>query len=108
MTGRNGKLYYGIGEVKEITGVAPHVLRYWESEFKLLRPVKDRSGRRRYRTKDIEKIEKIKDLLYRKKYSIAGAKKCLQMETEGDVSNRALLSRIKSELLAIKAELADG
>lgn len=99
------KLYYSIGEVKEITGIAPHVLRYWESEFKLLRPRKDRSGRRMYQNKDLEKIDKIKDLLYRRRYSIAGAKKCIQMEMEGDVSNRDLLSRIKTELLAIKSDL---
>jgi len=99
------KLYYSIGEVKEITGIAPHVLRYWESEFKLLRPRKDRSGRRMYQNKDLEKIDKIKDLLYRRRYSIAGAKKCLQMETEGDTSNRDLLSRIKTELLSIKSDL---
>jgi len=99
------KLYYSIGEVKEITGIAPHVLRYWESEFKLLRPRKDRSGRRMYQNKDLEKIDKINDLLYRRRYSIAGAKKCLQMETEGDTSNRDLLSRIKTELLSIKSDL---
>ena len=108
MTDPDGKLYYSIGEVKAITGIAPHVLRYWETEFNLLRPRKDRSRRRMYRKKDIEKIEKIKDLLYRKKYSIAGAKKSLQMETEGDVSNRALLSRIRKELVAIKEELETG
>jgi len=108
MTDRDGKLYYSIGEVKEITGIAPHVLRYWESEFNLLRPRKNRSGRRMYRKKDIEKIETIKDLLYRKKYSIAGAKKCLQTETEGDVSNRALLSRIRTELIAFKEDLETG
>jgi len=99
------KLYYAISEVGELTGIAPHVLRYWESEFKLLRPRKNRAGRRTYQKKDIEKIEKIKGLLYRQRYSIAGAKKHIQMETEGDVSNRDLLGRIQSELLAIKSEL---
>lgn len=107
MAERDGKLFYSIGEVKEMTGIAPHVLRYWEREFNLLRPRKDRSGRRAYRAKDIEKIETIKDLLYRKKYSIAGAKRCLQMETEGDASNRALLSRIRRELNAIKERLQE-
>ncbi|MDP8248349.1 MAG: MerR family transcriptional regulator [Candidatus Tritonobacter lacicola] len=99
------KLYYSIGEVKEITGIASHVLRYWESEFKLLRPRKDRSGRRMYQKKDLEKIDKIKDLLYRRRFSIAGAKKHLQSETEGDISNRDLFSRIKTELLTIKSDL---
>ncbi len=99
------KLYYSIGEVKELTGIAQHVLRYWESEFKLLRPRKDRAGRRMYQKKDLEKIEKIRDLLYCQRYSIAGAKKCLQMEVEGDVTNRDLFDRIRKELLAIKKDL---
>lgn len=105
MDGRPEKIYYSIGEVKEIAGLAPHVLRYWESEFKLLRPRKDKAGRRMYQKKDLDKIEKIKDLLYRQRYSIAGAKKYLQMETEGDTSNRDLLARIKLELLAIRSNL---
>ena len=96
------KRYYRIGEVSTITGVKAHVLRYWESEFRWMAPAKSKSKQRLYRKKDIEKIETIKDLLYRKKYSIAGAKKCLQMETEGDVSNRALLSRIRTELISFK------
>ena len=104
MEDRPEKLYYSIGEVKEITGVASHVLRYWESEFNLLRPRKDRSGRRMYQKKDLEKIEKIKDLLYRQRFSIAGARKRLQMELEGDVTNRDLLARILSELFSIKSE----
>ncbi|MDR2811845.1 MAG: MerR family transcriptional regulator [Endomicrobium sp.] len=71
------KEYFSIGEVSQITLVPKHTLRYWESEFKLLCPVRKSSGRRKYRREDIELIFKIKDLLYNQKYSIAGAKKYL-------------------------------
>lgn len=69
------KLYFSIGEAGRIAGVEPHVLRYWESEFGCLRPRKDSAGRRNYRKKDLEIILQIKDLLYRQRYSIAGAKR---------------------------------
>ncbi len=72
------KLFFRIGEVSEIVGVEPHVLRYWESEFKVLRPTRVGSRRRLYRRKDIELILKIKELLYERKYTIAGAKKVLR------------------------------
>ncbi len=69
------KTYFSILEVSKITGVKPYVLRYWESEFKLLRPARRQSGQRRYIKKDLETIVYIKKLLYEQKYSIAGAKK---------------------------------
>jgi DNA-binding transcriptional MerR regulator len=68
-----GKLFYRIGEVSEITGIKAHVLRYWESEFKMLRPRKNRSGQRIYERKDVELILEIKDLLYNQRYTIPGA-----------------------------------
>lgn len=71
------KLYYSIGDVSQIAGVEPHVLRYWESEFKHIHPNKGESGRRRYRKKDIESVLTIKHLLYEKKFTIAGAKQHL-------------------------------
>jgi len=74
------KLYFSIGEVSELTGIKPYVLRYWESEFKLPRVEKDESGQRIYRRKDIETILQIKDLLYKDLYTIAGAKKALKRE----------------------------
>ncbi|MBI2178455.1 MAG: MerR family transcriptional regulator [Candidatus Tectomicrobia bacterium] len=72
------KLFFKIGEVAELTGTKPHVLRYWESEFKMLRPAKGESGQRIYRRKDVELIFAIKRLLYEENFTIAGAKKQLQ------------------------------
>lgn len=69
------KLYYSISEVAALTGVKPHVLRYWESEFPTLSPRKGRSGSRSYRLKDIAEIEAIRDLLYKEGFRIAGARK---------------------------------
>lgn len=78
-----GKMYYSISEVSEMTSVKPHVLRYWESEFPTLRPKKNRAGNRNYRPKDIKAILVIRDLLYREKFTISGARKKLQ-ETYGN------------------------
>ena len=72
-----GKLYYRIGEVCEIVGVEPHVLRYWETEFPSLAPPKNRAGQRTYRPKDIELLLTIRKLLYEEGYTIAGARKQL-------------------------------
>lgn len=68
------KLYYSIGEVSELSGLKPYVLRYWETEFKQLSPPKNRAGNRTYRQKDIDTIFLIKDLLYSRKFTIKGAK----------------------------------
>ncbi|RKZ28440.1 MerR family transcriptional regulator [bacterium] len=68
------KLYYSITEVGEITGLKPHILRYWETEFPFLRPKRNRAGNRAYRKKDIEMILLIKRLLYDEGYTIEGAK----------------------------------
>ena len=69
------RLYYRIGEVSRITGLKPHILRYWESEFKVIRPHKGGSLQRLYRRKDLDLILKIKKLLYEDGFTIAGAKK---------------------------------
>ena len=74
----NGKkTYYSISEVCTRTGLEPHVLRYWETEFSQLRPKKNRAGNRAYRDKDIELIRYIKHLLYEQQFTIPGAKKKL-------------------------------
>ena len=84
------KTYYSIREVCERTELEPHVLRYWESEFPLLRPKKNRAGNRAYREKDIETILNIKILLYKEQYTIPGAKKKLtQMKNEPDGKEEA-------------------
>jgi len=71
------KLFYRIGNVSEIVGVKPHVLRYWESEFSQIRPIKNKRAQRLYRKKDVELLIYIKELLYTELYTIAGAKKRL-------------------------------
>ena len=72
------KLYFKIGEVARLVGVKPYVLRYWESEFSVLRPGKTRSRHRLYRRKDVETLLEIRRLLYAEGYTIAGAKRRLR------------------------------
>lgn len=72
------KQYFKIGEVSEILDVEPYVLRYWESEFKILKPTRTRARQRLYHKKDLELLLEIKHLLYDEKFTIAGAKKRLQ------------------------------
>ena len=72
------KLYYRIGEVSDITGTKPHVLRFWETEFKMFSPQKSRSKHRLYKKKDIDLIFEIKRLLYEEKYTIEGARRKLK------------------------------
>jgi DNA-binding transcriptional MerR regulator len=74
------KIYFKIGEVCELVGVQAHVLRYWETEFSMLSPQKNRSGQRSYRRRDVEIALRIKQLLYDEMFTIAGAKKKLQAE----------------------------
>ena len=102
------KLYYSIGEVSEMTGLKSYVLRYWETEFNQLKPPKNRAGNRTYRQKDIEVILNIKDLLYKKKFTIDGARVVLQEKdkivSESKDSNslsnnqKVVLSKIKKNL----------
>lgn len=80
---RTEKLYYSIREVSERTGVKPHVLRYWESQFSMLRPLKGSGGNRRYRPRDVAMVETIQDLLHQKGFTIAGARKLLQTRMRG-------------------------
>ncbi len=72
------KLFFKIGEVAHLTGLKPHVLRYWESEFRELTPQKSRARQRLYRKRDVEKVLKIKQLLYFEGYTIEGARKKLR------------------------------
>lgn len=74
------KLFFKIGEVCELAGVQAHVLRYWETEFPMLQPQKNRAGQRTYRRRDVEMALRIKELLYDEQYTIAGAKKKLASE----------------------------
>ncbi len=77
------KLFFKIGEVCDITGIQAHVLRYWESEFPMLAPQKNRAGQRTYRKRDVEMVLRIKELLYEDQYTIAGAKKKLSTDLRG-------------------------
>jgi DNA-binding transcriptional MerR regulator len=80
------KLFFKIGEVCDIVGVQPHVLRYWESEFPMLQPQKNRAGQRTYRRKDVEMALRIRELLYEEGFTIAGAKRKLLGEGRGGAS----------------------
>jgi DNA-binding transcriptional MerR regulator len=77
------KEYYSIGEVCEITDLKPHVLRYWETQFKGLAPVKNRAGNRAYRKREIEMVQLVKELLYEQKYTIEGARQRLAEMRKG-------------------------
>ena len=72
------KLYFRIGEVASLVGVEPHVLRYWEREFRTIRPTKSAKGQRVYSRRDVENLMRVRDLLYADGFTIAGAKKKLQ------------------------------
>lgn len=82
------KLFFRIQEVSKITGVKPHVLRYWETEFPQLSPRKDLNDQRRYTKADIGLVMRIKRLLYEERYTIVGAKRCLRRQ-----SNRKAISQ---------------
>ena len=121
------KLYFRIGEVAKILGVKPYVLRYWETEFSVLKPGKTPSRHRLYRKRDVETLLEIKRLLYEEGFTIAGAKKRIK-ESEKDESlvsplplpilstptdlppsnnnDHQLLHEIREELLAIHAKLS--
>lgn len=84
------KLYYRIGEVSRLVGVAPHVLRYWETEFRTVRPQKSSHGQRVYSKKDVQKLLAIKDLLKSQGFTIEGARKRLRelaLQRESDVAS---------------------
>ncbi len=93
------KLFYRIGEVSRLTGLEQYVLRYWETEFPQIRPDKGRSGQRLYTRKDLDAILRIKQLLYKEGYTIAGARKKLNGKEEED--------RVTSALESAKLELRE-
>ena len=112
------KLYYSIGEVSKITDLKQYVLRYWETEFKQLNPNKNKAGNRTYRQKDIDTILEIKNLLYKEKFTIEGARKILSQpskevkvvtKTEKKVIttgvNTKTLEKIRNDLKSILDDL---
>ena len=104
------KLYYRIGEVAGIVGVEPHVLRYWETEFRSIRPQKSAKGQRIYSRRDVETLLKVKELLYAHRFTIAGARRKLR---EGGIEpvpaaegvNSEEAQRMRETLLSIRVDL---
>lgn len=84
------KVYYSISEVAEMTGLEPHVLRYWETEFSTLKPLKNRGGNRAYRDKDIKQIFLIKKLLYHDRFTIEGARRQIARATSAQLEQLEL------------------
>ncbi len=102
------KLYYKIREVAKILSVEPYVLRFWESEFKSIRPNKSKSGQRLYRVKDIENLQLIKKLLYEEKFTIAGARQRLkEMAVEQKQKKPAGKESLKMVLKTVRQELKE-
>jgi DNA-binding transcriptional MerR regulator len=110
------KLYFKIGEVAELVGVKPYVLRYWESEFSILKPTKTKSKHRLYRRKDIETLLQIKQLLHNERFTIEGARKRIKSLPKderrqaelplADRPYRNVLVRIKKDIEALHRMLS--
>jgi DNA-binding transcriptional MerR regulator len=115
--GLPSKLFFRIGEVAELVGVEPHVLRYWEREFRSVRPTKSAKGQRVYSRRDVESLLRVRDLLYREGFTIAGARKKLQRTgvepepttAEAEPEDAAIaveaISKTREELLAMRSEI---
>ncbi|MBT8402652.1 MAG: MerR family transcriptional regulator [Gemmatimonadetes bacterium] len=102
------KAYYSIGEACDITGLKPHVLRYWESQFKVLSPTKNRAGNRVFRPKDIELVILVKKLLYEEKYTIEGARqRLLELRQAGELAEERQSVLDPEVLMIMKEELEE-
>ena len=84
------KLYFRIGEVASLCRLPAYVLRFWESEFPQLKPVKSSTGQRMYRKRDVESVLRIKQLLYEQGFTISGARQQLRAETKSDKTQTAI------------------
>jgi DNA-binding transcriptional MerR regulator len=109
--------YRSISEVSELVAVRPHVLRYWETQFPMLRPRKNRAGNRMYRPDEVRLLLRIKELLYARRFTIAGAKRKLLEERKeapqveigfGDAVHRLVLNEVKLELRRLASQLRRG
>jgi DNA-binding transcriptional MerR regulator len=101
------KKYFRIGEVSSLTGLESYVLRYWETEFREIKPVRSRAGQRLYRKEDIAFVLYIKELLYEKRFTIAGAKQYLKSlrkpdDLPADTDSPITLEKLREELAAIR------
>ena len=111
------KRYFTIGEVSELCGVKPHVLRYWEQEFTQLRPVKRRGNRRYYQHHEVLLVRRIRELLYEQGFTISGARQRLDRSAQAEVGQEieplvaevsldpALLAELRSQLEALRDEI---
>ena len=112
-----GKLYRSISEVSEMLGVKPHVLRYWETQFGMLRPRKNRAGNRMYRPDEVKLLLLIKELLYARRFTIAGARRrLLDQRKDGEApepeaeqaDSKLVLHEVKTELKRLLGRLREG
>jgi DNA-binding transcriptional MerR regulator len=116
-TESDSKLYRSISEVSEMVGVKPHVLRYWETQFSMLRPKKNRAGNRMYRPDEVKLLMEIKELLYQRRFTIAGARRRL-LDERGEAppeepvfsaaDRKVLLHEVRSELKQLLGKLRDA
>ena len=97
------KAYFRIGEVSKIINVEPYVIRYWETEFKTVKPVRTKTDQRLYRKKDVEELLTIRNLLYQQRFTISGAKKQLLKMRDDDEST--VTAGHDEKLILIKKEL---
>ena len=113
----DSKLYRSISEVSDLVGVKPHVLRYWETQFSMLRPKKNRAGNRMYRPEELKLLMRIKELLYDRRYTIAGARRTLLAERRespeqvemgfADAEKKVMLGEVKEELRRLLGRLRE-
>ena len=113
----DSKLYRPISEVSELVGVKPHVLRYWETQFGMLRPRKNRAGNRMYRPDEVKLLLRIRELLYDRRFTIAGARRRLLDERReetpqvemgfADAERRLLVHEVRTELQRLLDKLRD-
>jgi DNA-binding transcriptional MerR regulator len=114
MTGNGERLYYSISEVCDMTGLKPHVLRYWETAFPMLKPGKNQAGNRIYRPKDVELIRLIKRLLYDERFTVDGARQKLEEMKDGigqmelELENRVSSTGVLAEACRELADIIDS
>ena len=101
------KQYFKIGEVARLLGVAPSVLRYWETEFRSIKPEKTRTNQRLYHRRHVERLFQIKTLLYDQKYTIAGARRRLREGPDGEGGSEPHDPRTRSMLTRLRREVED-
>jgi len=104
------KLYYSIGDVSEMTDLKQYVLRYWETEFSILNPEKNKAGNRRYKKEDIKVVRNIKELLYDKKFTIRGAQQYLQnyyKDSDSNIVNISSQTVDREFLIDLKEKLEE-